>query len=186
MIGFHRRRFLAGLPLVLLVVRRNARGETKTSVITSGRDAKDARWFGGEARVTTAPSSIWVRLQEVEKWPSIFSDILKADVKKKDGQTWKVEIKSKTFDCGEHTWEVRALSNRTMEMSIGAPGIKARGVAMSKDGKAPADAIVSYWLFVEVTGPVGWFVSEADLRSKQERHVISNLKDMVRVFGANA
>lgn len=102
---------------------------------------------------------------------------------KKAGNTTKIELELRTFDSGSHEWEVRALSNRTVEMSIGAPGIKARGVATVKDGATPLDALVSYWLFVDVSGIVGWFVSEKDLRAKQERLIDRNLRDLEKVFG---
>jgi len=176
-----RRLFVAAVPLITLTVGRRGRAALKY-----GRDPKDARWYGGEAAVSTNPNSVWIRLQDVDKWPQIFSDIKSLKVKKHKGDEWTVEIESRTMTCGSHDWIVRFLPNRTIEMAIGAPGIKARGVTMVKEGKSLTNSVVTYWLFIEVTGVVGWFVSEKDLRQKQEKIAQANLRDLEKVFGVVA
>jgi hypothetical protein len=177
MARFTRRALIVAGPVVLLVLRRRARAATW------GRDKKDVRWFGGEARVATNPNSVFQRLSEVDKWPQMLGEVKWVKIKKRQPNWVKAELELRTFDCGSHDWEVSFTGNRTIDMNIGAPGIKARGVTMVKDGKTPAEAIVTYWLFVDVTGFVGWFVSEKDLRAKQERLAINILKDLEKTFG---
>lgn len=177
-----RRAFIVAGPIVLLVLRRPARAQT--SLATWGRDKKDVRWFGGEARVATNPNSVVARLQDIDKWPQVFSEVKWIKVKKRAPNYAKAELEIRTFDCGSHDWEITFLANRTIEMNIGAPGIKARAVTMVKDGKTPTEAVVTYCLFVDVSGVVGWFVSEKDLRAKQEKLATNILKDLEKTFGA--
>lgn len=174
---FTRRALLVSGPIVLLILGRPARAATW------GRDKNDARWFGGEARVATNPNSVFARLQDIDKWPLVFSEVKWIKVKKRKPNWTKAELEIRTFDCGSHDWEISFAPNRTVEMDIGAPGIKARGVTMVKNGKTLTEAVVTYWLFVDVSGPVGWFVSEKELRTKQEKLAINILKDLEKTFG---
>lgn len=103
--------------------------------------------------VPTDAQTVRARLQRVDTWPQLFSDIRNLRVTRRGGDEWTVRIETLTFDCGAHDYHVWFQLDGTVHLQIDAHGV------------------------------VGWFVSEATLRRRQESMVTRYLTDLRRGFG---
>jgi hypothetical protein len=152
------------------------------------RDPHDPRWLYGQVDLATSADSIWERIVDVPRWPALFSDIASFSIRSRseDGTRWVARIDSKTFERGVQDYVVTLnASARTARVVFSTMGVTAAAyasVVTVGGGRARA----RYSLFVETHGIAGWFVSEADLRARQERLVQRTLGDLERVFGTYA
>lgn len=146
------------------------------------RSKQDPRWVVGQVNVTVAPDAVWRRLQQIEGWPRMFSDIKWLKVIKHDGPEWKVRLDTVTFDCGPHDYDVSFQANRTAKLSIDAPSVSAFAFMTVRDLGTPDQANVVYGLFLEARGMAKWFMTEKKLREKQEAMVSRYLSDLQRTF----
>lgn len=147
------------------------------------RDRRDPRWVYGMVTVPTDAQTVRARLRQVDTWPQLFSDIRSLRVTRRGGDEWTVRIETLTFDCGAHDYRVRFQPGGTVHLQIDAPGIDAVARMEVRDAYTPGRAVVTYRLFVDAHGVVGWFVSEATLRRRQESMVTRYLTDLRRGFG---
>jgi hypothetical protein len=136
----------------------------------------------GRVVVPTASDPIWVRLQQVDRWKDMFSDIKTLKVLEHDGSHWRINLRTTAFDCGAHDYDVRFDDARTAHLRIEAPGADAHALISVKPGSHPSESVVTYSLYVQATGIMSWFVSEATLRKKQEYMVTKYLTDLQRAF----
>jgi hypothetical protein len=150
--------------------------------ITWQRDDKDPRWVQGQAIVSAAPDDVWSRIQRVDDWPNMFSDIKWIRIIERAPNHWRVRLESNTMTCGSHDYHVRFDPNRTGRVIIDAPGTTSVAYFRVLDGRSPAEARVVYSLFVDIRGIMSWFVSEKTLRDKQEQMVVRYLRDIDRLF----
>ena len=118
------------------------------------------------------------RLRDVDAWPGLFTDIRNMRVTRRGGDEWTVRLETLTFDCGAHDYLVRFQPNGDVQLRIDAPGIDAVAQIEVRDAQTPGRSVVSYRLFVDAHGVVGWFVSEASLRRRQESMVTRYLTDL--------
>ena len=146
------------------------------------RSEIDARWVQGQVVVPTGQDAIWARLQQVDRWKDMFSDIMTLRVLEHDGNRWRINLRTTAFDCGAHDYNVRFDDNRTAHLRIDAPGVDAHALMAVKPGARAGDSVVTYSLYVEARGIMSWFVSEATLRKKQEFMVSKYLSDLQRAF----
>ncbi len=164
-------------------------GATRSSVVDAGapvpwmRDRTDPRWAYGMVVVRTEAARVRERLRDVDAWPRLFSDIRTLQVVRRGGDAWTVRLQTATFDCGPHDYRVQFLPDGNVHLVIDAPGIDAVARMEVRDAQTPGRAVVTYRLFVDARGVVGWFVSEAALRRRQESMVVRYLSDLRRAFG---
>jgi hypothetical protein len=146
------------------------------------RDTTDPHWVVGYAIVETPPDAVWSALQQVPRWPSMFTDIQTMRVKRHDGSTWKLEMSTQTFNCGTHDYDVTFAADRTATVRINAPGVDAVARVTVRPGPTATESIVGYSLYADTHGVVGWLISDRALREKQEAMVQRYLGDFERVF----
>jgi Polyketide cyclase / dehydrase and lipid transport len=146
------------------------------------RDKKDPRWVNGYVLVDTAPDAVWAALQGVSSWPTMFSDIKTMKVKRHDGNAWRLEMSTRTFDCGAHDYEVLVQPDRTISVRMLVPGANAVAYVRVRPVQGTEQSIVTYDLFVDVRGVASWFISEKTLRQKQEAMTTRYLGDLQRAF----
>lgn len=146
------------------------------------RDRTDPRWVYGMVVVPIPAATVQARLRNVDTWPRLFSDIRSLRVVRRGGDEWTVRLQTVVFECGPHDYHVRFASDGTVHLQIDAPGVDAVARVEVRDGQTPGRAAITYRLFVDAHGVVGWFVSEASLRRRQEAMVVRYLTDLRRGF----
>src|SRR5690242_19786680 len=62
--------------------------------VTSWRLPNDARWIQGQVNVDAPPDVVWSRLERVDTWPQLLSDIARFRVTDRQGSTWKIELET--------------------------------------------------------------------------------------------
>lgn len=178
-----RRHVLALTAALPLLATRAARAESLPRVAWS-RDPKDPRWVQGQAIVAAAPDAVWARIQRVDAWPTLFSDIKWLKVLERSPTHWGIRLESKSMTCGAHDYHIRFSDPRTGQVIIDAPGTTSLAYFRVLEGRTSDEARAVYSLFIEVRGIMSWFVSETALREKQEQMVERYLRDIDRVFNA--
>jgi hypothetical protein len=176
------RRTVLSLAVAASILATHLRARADSSPITWGRDKKDPRWVQGQVTVSATPDAVWGRIQRVDDWPSMFSDIKWIKVIERSPTHWRLRLESKTMTCGSHEYHVRFDPNRTGRVIIDAPGTSSVAYFRVLDGPTATEAVVVYSLFIEVHGIASWFVSERTAREKQEQMVERYLRDIGRVF----
>jgi hypothetical protein len=150
------------------------------------RSPYDPRWIQGQIDVATPAPAVWHSVASVRGWPSIFSDIESFSVKSEssDGAHWVIRFESRMVGHGRFDYFVTLDTAKTsVRIVVDAPGVRAAAFA----SVAPIDdrhARVTYAVFVDRHGVLGLFLSESDLRERQERLLELNLVDLGRAFGA--
>lgn len=147
------------------------------------RDRTDPRWAFGMVVVGADAAHVRARLRQVDAWPQLFTDIRSLGFVRRGGDTWTVRLQTVTFDCGPHDYNVRLMPDGNVHVAIDAPGIDAVARMEVRNAQTPGRAVITYRLFVDAHGVVGWFVSEAALHRRQERMVTRYLTDLRRAFG---
>lgn len=168
-----------------LWIANSASAEPKTGPgsVRVTRDVKDPRWLHGSVDVAAPADEVLLRLQKVDQWQALLSDIKQLKVKSTSKGYWLAEIESKTMNCGSHDYHVRLKPNRTLSFVIDATALAATGyIQVQPLAKEPAISTIKFDLFVETTGVIGWFIPESAVRSRQEAMVRRDLTDLGRTF----
>lgn len=152
--------------------------------VTWARDRSDPHWVQGQVNVSALPEAVWARVADVPNWPKLLTDIKWLKVLDKGKDRWRVKLETRTFECGAHEYTVTVLGGRALAFEIDAPGIDSKARVLVRPGASAAQANVVYSLYVRATGIVGWFISEKELRKKQEAMLVRALTDIQRAFGA--
>lgn len=153
------------------------------SGITWARDAKDSHWVQGQVDVASAPDAVWTRVSDVPNWPKLLSDVKWLKVLEKGKDRWRIKLETRSFECGAHEYDVALRGGNLLTFEIDAPGIDSKARVLVRPGASAGQANIVYSLYVRATGIVGWFVSEKELRRRQEAMVIRALTDLQRAFG---
>lgn len=154
------------------------------SSITWARDRNDPHWVQGQVNVSAPPDAVWARVADVPNWPKLLTDIKWLKVLERGKDRWRVKLETRTFECGAHEYAVTLLEGRALTFEIDAPGIDSKARVLVRSGASAKQANVVYSLYVRATGIVGWFISEKELRKRQEAMVVRALADIQRAFGA--
>ena len=176
------------ISLLLCGVEANAGvGRAATQALDTtvwwGRDAYDPDWVQGRVRLPADAARLWARIQAVDDWTAIFSDVLKLTVVERTPPRWRVRVETRSFDCGEHDYHVVFQQRNTVEMRIAAPGVESVGyLSVAEDPSG--GVLVTYRLLVRPQGFGGWFVSKKELQRKQEDMVVRYLRDVRRLSEA--
>lgn len=152
--------------------------------ITWAHDRTDPHWVQGQVNVNASPDAVWARVADVPNWPKLLTDIKWLKVLDKGKDRWRVKLETRTFECGAHEYKVMLLGGRALTFEIDAPGIDSKARVVVRPGASPSQANIVYSLYVRATGIMGWFISEKQLRGRQEAMVIRALTDIQRTFGA--
>jgi hypothetical protein len=148
------------------------------------RDPQSLHWAVARAHVGASPAAVFARLQQVDDWRALFSDIRALTVVRRDGGRWVLRVTTEAFDCGEHTYYVQESAARALEVRIDAPGVDALARLSVREGPVPDQAVIDVALFAETTGTTDWYGTARGLRERQERMVSRYAADLLRAFGA--
>ncbi len=185
--SFRRRTVILAMASIVAFPASRALGQsTSGSTLKWQRSNTDPRWVQGRVTVPTPGDSIWGRLQQVDRWKDMFTDIKSLRVLEHDGNRWRINLRTTAFDCGAHDYDVRFDDAQTAHLRINAPGADAHALISVKPAPRADESVVTYSLFVQATGIVSWFVSEETLRKKQEYMVTKYLTDLQRAFSPAA
>lgn len=153
-----------------------------SSPVTWTRDASNPTRVSGRVELEAATDAVWTRMRDVESWPRLFSDIRALKVKSHEGNRWVLRLDTVAMDCGPHDYIVQVHENRTISIDIDAPGLGANAVLGVRAGVGDG-SVGTYEITVRIARILSWFVSEKELRTKQERMLLSYLEDFARAFG---
>ena len=149
------------------------------------RSPADARWVLGKVEVATSPEVAWARIARVEQWQGLLSDVRGLTVLRHEGAAWRLRLDTWSMkSCGPHEYAVWIdAAARRAYVDIDASGADAKARIAVMAGSAPGRAVVTYQLFVDTKGVMGWFIPEKRLRKTQEEMVVRYLGDFARAFG---
>ena len=153
------------------------------STVWWGRDFRDPDWVQGRVMLLGSAADLWGRIQAVDTWSAIFSDITRLTVLERTPPHWRIRVETLSFDCGAHDYHLVFQEQNTVEMRIAAPGVESLGYLSVRDDPA-GGTLVTYRLLVKPQGLAGWFVSRKELRRKQEGMVVRYLRDVRRLSEA--
>ncbi|QQR89804.1 MAG: hypothetical protein IPJ88_16765 [Myxococcales bacterium] len=179
---------LAGTLLFVLADSSQARAQSipdrgkAPSSVRWHRDRADPRWVHGMVEVKMAPPTVWKRIQNLRDWPTMFSDIRGMKNLKKVGHVWTMELESEIFGHGFHDYVLKFKTPLRAELTVDSGGIYALARMQIAKAPQPSTTIIRYSVLVETTGFIGWFISDNDLRQKQEKLVLRYLHDFQRAF----
>lgn len=151
--------------------------------ITWSRDKSDPHWVQGQVNVNASLDAVWNRVSDVPNWPKLLTDIKWLKVLDKGKDHWRIKLETRSFECGAHEYHVALHGGNLLTFEIDAPGIDSKARVLVRSGASPEQSNVVYSLYVRATGIVGWFVSEKELRRRQEAMVVRALTDLQRAFG---
>ena len=155
--------------------------------ITWARDRNDPHWVQGQVNVGATPGAVWTRVADVPNWPKLLNDVKWVQVLERSKNWLRVKLETRTFDCGAHEYTVTLHDGqRLLTFEIDAPGIDSRARVLVRPGASAAQANVVYSLYVRATGIMGWFISEKELRKRQETMMLRALTDIQRTFGTGS
>jgi hypothetical protein len=142
----------------------------------------------GKVEVATAPDAVWARIGSIDQWPGLLSDIRGLTVILHDGDTWRLRLDTWSMkSCGPHEYVVRIdPTAKRAFIDIDASGADAKARITVTAGNAPGRAVVTYQLFVDTKGVMGWFIPAKRLRKAQEDMMVRYLGDFARAFGTPA
>ncbi len=153
------------------------------STVWWGRDSRDPDWVQGRVMLSSSAAALWGRIQAVDTWSAIFSDITSLAVVERTPPHWRIRVETRSFDCGAHDYHLVFQEQNTVEMRIAAPGVGSVGFLSVRDDPT-GGTLVTYRLLVRPQGFAGWFVSRKELRRKQEDMVVRYLQDVRRLSEA--
>jgi hypothetical protein len=149
------------------------------------RDKKDPRWVQGTVTVDSPPDVVWARIQRVDAWPSLLSDVNRMRVtehKDKDSH-WKIELETKTLPYGMLGYDVDTSGpGRTGKLYTDRLGVKVVAQTDILPGPTPSQSVIVYSFFIEVSGIPKMLISEQELHKKQEHMVAVTLDDFEKNF----
>ena len=153
------------------------------STVWWGRDYRDPDWVQGRVVLRSRAADLWGRIQAVDTWSAIFSDITRLTVLERTPPHWRIRVETRSFDCGAHDYHLVFQKQNTVEVRIAAPGVDSLGYLSVCDDPT-GGTLVTYRLLVRPQGLAGWFVSTKELRRKQEDMVVRYLRDVRRLSEA--
>jgi carbon monoxide dehydrogenase subunit G len=137
----------------------------------------------GVVTVDAPPDQVYAAATDYANWEALFSDVK------------SVKVESGGRENARVWFDSRAIRKRVLVQFKNVPGqaIRFVGVEGPKGGRAhgtyrfdPIDGgtrtRVTADLYLEVTGPVSWFVSDSKLRTMRRNKVRADLTDVARHF----
>lgn len=153
------------------------------STVWWGHDSSDPDWVQGRVMLSSSAADLWGRIQAVDTWSAIFSDITSLTVVERAPPRWRIRVETRSCDCGAHDYLLAFQEQDTVQMRIAAPGVDSLGYLSVRDDPG-GSTLVTYRLLVRPQGLAGWFVSRTELRRKQEDMVVRYLRDVRRLAEA--
>ncbi len=146
------------------------------------RDAADPRWVQGEVTVDAPPDVVFARLEHVETWPQLLTDIARLKVLDHRDSHWEIELETRTLGHGMLGYDVNIGPGKVAKLTTNRMGVKAVGHTLVRPGPTPGQSNVVYSLFLEVSGLPSLLISDKTLREKQEHMLTVTLADFQRAF----
>jgi hypothetical protein len=172
---------LGALPLVSATGAAEAAASSPP--VSSWRLPNDKRWVQGQVIVDAPPDVVWKRLERVDTWPKLLSDIARFRVTDHQGSRWKIELETHTLNHGmlPYTVELREQS-RSLRLWAKEMGVTIVADMLVRDGGRPQASNVVYSMYIELSGLPKLLISEANLRKKQQHMVDVTLGDIWRAY----
>jgi uncharacterized membrane protein len=150
--------------------------------VSSWRVASDDRWTQGQVNVDAPPDVVWSRLEHVESWPQLLSDISNFRVVDRQGSQWKIELETHTLDHGMLPYTVELQGGRQVRLWAKGPGVTIVAFTLVRDGPTPRTSNVVYSLYIDLSGLTKLLIGDATLRNKQRHMVDVTLGDIWRAY----
>lgn len=173
--------------LALAFTPSEARGDAKSSpllpAVAVSRYPADPRWVQGQVIVDAPPDVVLARLEHVDTWPQLMSDIARLEVVNHQDTHWNIKIETHTLGHGLLPSQVLVQRPERRVAFWGKDsGISVAAYTLVRNGPTPTQSNVVYSMFIEVSGFVHLIISESSLREKQEHMVQVTLEDLRRGF----
>ena len=171
----------------LVLAGAPALADAPASTVSWHRDKKDPRWVQGTVTVDSPPDIVWTRIQRVDAWPSMLSDVNRMRVLEHKDTRWKIELETKTIPYGMLGYDVDTSGpGRTGKLYTDRLGVKVVAQTDVLPGPSPSQSLIVYSFFIEVSGLPKMLISDEELHKKQEHMVAVTLEDFERTFKPRA
>jgi hypothetical protein len=161
---------------------RTATAQVERPPVTWSRYAADPHWVQGRVVIPAPPDVVFERLQHVEAWPQMFTDIAKMRVTEHHDNHWKIDLETKTLDHGTLPYDVAIAPGRQLTFSTNSGGVHVVGATFIREGPTASQADVVYELYINLSGVPALALPDRVLRPKQEHMVVVQLEDLYRAF----
>jgi hypothetical protein len=173
--------FLVVLVLAALPIP-SASGASSPPVAT-WRLPNDKRWIQGQVTVDAPPDVVWKRLERVDTWPQLLTDIANFRVTDHDGSRWKIELETRTLGHGMLPYTVEfGEENRQLRLAARETGVAIVAYMLVRDGGRPQASNIVYSMYIELSGVPKLLIGDATLRNKQQHMVDVTLGDIWRLY----
>jgi hypothetical protein len=157
-------------------------GNAAAADVPAHRDAKDPRWVFGSVTVDAPPDQVWARIERVDAWPQILTDVARLRVTEHQGPHWAIDLETRSLGHGMLGYTVETSPERVLKLSTDKLGVHALAYTRVHPGPTPGQSNVSYSLFLELKGAPSLLISDRSLREKQDHMVAVTLADIQRAF----
>jgi hypothetical protein len=143
------------------------------------RSVSDPRWVIGQVTVGSSPTRVLDVLNEVDDWPTIFTDLTSLNVLKHDGSYWHISATSRILDCGEFEAHVVFVRSDQVTIALDVPDVQGNWQLTIRRGPQEGMSDLTVGLFlVPEKDEEGWYGTSDDLRRRQERLMERYLTDL--------
>lgn len=133
--------------------------------------------------VDAPPERIYELCTDYAHWKTVFHDIESVKVERGDRDHARVRFRSHALEH-EVTVQFDNIPGRAIRFQgvDGPPGGRASGSYTLTPIDGGRRTRVDARLYMDVVGPVGWFVSDSKVRAMREAKLRADLGDVARVF----
>jgi hypothetical protein len=136
----------------------------------------------GTVDLRASPEAIYQAATDFAHWGSLFSDVKKVEVRSGSRSDAVVRFTSEALESDITIRFNNRLGRVSFQLVSGPPGAESTGEFLTEPTSDPAITRVRGRLYVDVKGPVGWFVSEKKLSAMREAKLRRDLRDLSRRF----
>ncbi len=132
------------------------------------------------------PDVVLSRLEHVETWPQILSDIAQIEVVDHKDDHWNIKLETRTLGHGMLPSQVMIQRPERRVVFWGKDtGVQSAAYTTVRSGPNPNQSNVVYSFYIEISGIAHLVISESTLREKQEHMVQVTLEDIRRAYANN-
>ena len=171
------------LAAVTLCSDEPARADSEQIPMSWHRDKKDPHWVQGTVTVDAPPDEVWARMQQVDTWPQMLSDIKRMKVTEHRDTHWKLDLETRTLSHGMLGYDVQVSpSGRTLKLYTDRMGVRVVAQTDVAPGPTAQQSVVTYSFLIALSGIPSMLMSDADIRAKQEHMEAVTLADFYKAF----
>lgn len=174
---------LSFISLALAFTPSEARGDAKPPPVTVSHYPADPHWVQGQVIVNAPPDVVLARLERVDTWPQILTDISQVEVVDHKDDHWHIKLETRTLGRGMLPSQVMIQRPERRVVFWGNDtGVSSAAYTTVRNGPTPNQSNVVYSFYIQISGIAHLIISESSLREKQEHMVQVTLEDIRRAY----